>query len=223
MESRSQQRLPRTALTTLLETAAGAKDFLAEVADMAVGAIFDSEVLDKLPMVSWAVRLWNIKDVYQQRRLKRNCLAFIRAFAQADPQAGEKLRAQLEQNPQAATELADTVADILIESEKPLKASCIARLLVALADEKISIEEFNDLSQIVQAASVPALLAAASFHQRLAGQGFENRMSVPEEPLLLSLGVAYRYGNMFRVTALGQRLGSAVLEAMPFNDLLWTV
>src|SRR5205814_233357 len=104
-------------------------------------------------------------------------------------------------------EIEDTTLQILIEAEKPIKAEILGRLLLAVKDKKLSPAHFDTLSLMLINASVPALNALPRFYEASGGVDFIHGQNLGSfEPLLLSIGVAFRNGTKFQMDECGRDL-----------------
>ena len=194
-------------LSVIVESVKNAKVEMASYAEEAIDLAVDNELWENVPIVEHANRILNIRDIYKKNKLKRNCAAFIEAVSELNEDEVAAYQGILFSGDQLAEETAETIFDIVSESEKPIKAEIIGRLSLALAKYQVSLEEYYTISLIIQSASVAALKALPAFldsngnicHKSSPG-------GIPEEGLLLSLGVAMRHGNMFRIDETGQRL-----------------
>lgn len=167
----------------------------------------DNEVLDQVPIVNYAVKVLNIRDHWHTNKLKRNYLAFIRAVAELNPDEISEYEKVLGLGGEIGTETAETIFEIILDSEKPLKAELIGRLSVALARGKVSLVEYNTIALIIQSSSVAAIRALPSF---LMANNFSLSKNgpgaIPEEGLLFSLGIATRFGSGFSINDLGRNI-----------------
>lgn len=199
-------------LSSIISTAKEAKEHIAELGEVGLDFITENDVVAQIPVVSLAVRTLNIKDSYQKFRLKRNAIAFYESVCSLDNDDVDRLHEEIKSNSKFSEEFIDTTISILLESEKPIKSSIYGNIVNALAEKKITPAEFEDLSLLVQSASIPALLSIPKFFKRSKNKTYLDLKLIPEEPLLLSIGVCYRYGNIFRISALG-----IMLHAYGFN------
>lgn len=191
----------------IFDTLKQSPEIVAEGLDVVLDAVLDSDVLSHVPVISVAIKSLKIKDEFVFQRLKRNCRAFLDAVKDADRQKIEEMRLKLEETPEELEEFADTTMSVLLEGQKPVKSTLVGRLIVSLAEERISLEEFQALSQLIQAGAVPAILSLRDFFAATEGLPYRRGLGQPaEEPLLLSLGFGYRSGDMFRISELGQIL-----------------
>lgn len=196
-----------TFLASIVNTIRRSADSVSEGADAVKYLITDGGALEEVPIFSTAVKLLNVKDIFVQQRLQRNCQAFLHAVEGADLKNIEVLRHRLESDPEYMSDFVDTIISVMMEGQKPLKAELIGRLVIALSNGSISFDEFQSISQIVQVAATPALVALKGFLDRKAGVTHQSGGgAVPEEPLIMSIGLAYRSGTMFRVSDLGVKL-----------------
>jgi len=98
---------------------------------------------------------------------------------------------------------------ILIEGEKPIKSMILGNLLNALVNKRIKPKDFEEMTLIVQAASVPALKSLPLFFKKTKGKPYSHaRTLMNEEALLSSMGIISRYGNRVALSELGKKLYS---------------
>jgi len=191
----------------IFKTIKSAKDTVAEGVDFLAKVATDSEILDQVPIISTAVKFLTIRDAFVRHRFERNVVAFLRAVEDADEKAICDLHDQIQSDHDYAIEFTETVFSILLEGEKPVKSELIGRLIIALSRKEIMKEEFEVLSQLIQSAATPALRALPSFIISNEGKSYKNGVGqFPEEPLLYSLGIAYRSGPRFAISSLGEKL-----------------
>jgi hypothetical protein len=131
---------------------------------------------------------------------------FVRAVQDADQNKMKDFFDKFETDQKYANEFSDTALSVLIEATKPIKAFLVGKLVKAASLGFITIKELDFLSQIIQVASVPALMALPSFFVSTGGKSSLNRPHIPEEPLLLSIGLASRHGNLFTLSEYGEKL-----------------
>lgn len=196
----------RKPTSVILETVRGAQGFLAELGDKAIDIVTGSKVFEHVPVVSWGIKVLNVRDSFQQFRLKRNCAAFLLALGNNNHEDITRFESQLNGSSTIRQEFEDTTFAILLESEKPFKAMLYGKLLSCRIKGRLAQDDFEQLSLIVHAGSVPALQTIEAFFTANKGRPFTSVGHVPQEPLLLSLGIAMRYGNTFRISDAGQRL-----------------
>ncbi len=150
-------------LPAIVGTIKRSAETVAEGADAVKDLLANDNALEQIPVFSAAVKTLKIKDVWVQQRLERNCRAFFEAVEGADVSKVEEMRMRLEADPEHLSDFTDTVVSVLIEGEKPIKAQLIGHLVLALSAGSISLEQFQALSQIVQAGSNTALNAFKAF------------------------------------------------------------
>ncbi|MCY1266023.1 hypothetical protein D9M68_441330 [compost metagenome] len=191
--------LVQAARKTLVDSA----DDVAGGIDALASATTDSKVLDEIPFIGTGVKILKAKDRFVEHRFRRNCIALLEACSAANHSERERLWSKLSASEDVLADFTDTLLLITADSSKPYKATIVGNLIAALCKEQISYGEYDALVHIVHAASIPALKAVESYFKKGAkSQG----ASIDEEPLLLSLGVANRFGTGFRVSDLGHRL-----------------
>ena len=182
-------------------------DLLANLSESVVSLTTDSEILEKVPFASYIVKAFSLKEEFHLWRLERNCKAFMSALREGDTSGLSDYLRKTADDPEHRWELEYTTLQILIESEKPIKAEILGRLLLAVKDGRLSTDQFETLTLILINGSVPALQALPKFFEISEGENsLHNRDLGGNEPLLISLGVAKRYGTKFEVTELGRRL-----------------
>jgi hypothetical protein len=165
--------------------------------------LLDDSVISKIPIVSWAVTANEVAGAFRKARFHKNVGAFLKAVAETPPGDLGELTDRLQADDAVAQEFADVTLSVLLEAAKPVKAEVLGNLTVALARRQITKDEYSDLALIVEAASVPSLLAL----ERYLGQPQKPGSQRPkEEPLLLSMGVASRYGTGFQISDQGREL-----------------
>jgi hypothetical protein len=182
-------------------------EFLASLADSVVSLGTKSEILDKVPFASYIVKAFSLKESFHLYRLERNCHAFMAALQEGDTSELSETLRQIRDDPKLRWEIEDTTLQILIEGEKPIKAEILGRLLLAVKDNKLSVTQFNTLSLMLINASVPALYALPRFYEASQGDNAIHGQNLGSfEPLLLSMGVAFRNGTKFQMDECGRDL-----------------
>jgi regulator of sigma D len=175
--------------------------------DAGLLAITDSKVLEKFPIISIGVKTFNFISTYHQHVYTRNCLSLVQALKSGDQKRTEKLWDKLTTDPDKIQDFVDTLLLIVVDSSKPIKAAVVGHLIVALSKDQITYLEYDALVHLVHDASITALAALPTFFEGNEGKCYLSGIRrVAEEPLLLSLGVASRFGNSFRVSDLGKLL-----------------
>ncbi|PKG59076.1 hypothetical protein, partial [Shewanella sp. GutDb-MelDb] len=155
------------------------------------------------PIVAEAVKILAIKDVYQKNKIKRNYEAFIDGVGQPD---SEKLYEKLSNGSGIDEECAEVIFDTIVTSIKPLKAKILGQLIVGLANGKLNVSEYKTLAYIIHSCSIPALLALEKYYQNNNSSVKNMSARLENEGLLISLGVATRQVNKFRIDELGEKL-----------------
>jgi hypothetical protein len=194
------------AIVSIIDTIKEAKPLLAEIGDIAIDTITNDETLKQIPVISWIIQANVIKNAYQLKRLQRNVKAFLLAAKNADSSKLQKLLEKLSLDNKYAEEFTDTTLSILIEGEKPIKAQILGNLIISLAKEEITKDEFDTMSLIVLSASVPAINALSAFFKKNKDLSHTHNSKVEEEPLLLSMGICSRNGTLFKISELGEKL-----------------
>ena len=182
----------------LVKTLTEHKDVFADVADVGLTAA------GAIPIFGWAVKAWNVKNTFQEKKLYRNTQIFLENSSITDAQQFiDRFNSESEKE-----ELCDSVIQVLIDSEKPLKAQLVSKLLNAIYEGSIAVPDANELLLIILNASVPSLKALDLFYSSNP-QGHASTLSSDARiygPLLMSMGIIHVHGNMTRITKLGQLL-----------------
>lgn len=191
-------------LPALFDTVAKSKETVAEACDSLVDLATEGQLLNDVPVLGTSIKILDIKDNFAKNRLKRNCIAFMAAASNATSVEADQIRSRILSDREYSAEFADTMLAVLLESEKPIKCELVGKLLVALARQEITAEEFETLSLVIQAAAVPSLTSLPKFFGLSEGKPFKHStQSIPQESLLLAAGLATRSGTMFRVSPIG--------------------
>ena len=193
----------KSGLSAIIDTVKQSKDVVAEIGDTAANIVSESEILGNIPVLGWGVKAFNIVDKYKLNKFKRNVIAFLQALRNSEAKKIDQLSVELLSNGMSA-EFVDTTILVLMESEKPVKAQLLGNLMDALVKQKISFDDFNDLSLIIHAASTPALMALP-VHVNEHGFNASCR-STRNEGLLSSIGLCARYGTHLTINELGRLL-----------------
>jgi len=163
--------------------------------------------LENVPLVSEAIKILNIKDIYHKNKIKRNYASFIKAINQMNHDEIDKFLEKLMPDLKISEDIAETIFDIIIDAQKPIKAEVIGNLSISLARDEINLDEYNTLSLMIYASSVAALLALPDFLKSNDYKLYKSQPSAVEnEALLFSLGIGTRHGNMFRIDDRGMKL-----------------
>ncbi|HCB1990534.1 TPA: hypothetical protein MYQ99_003178 [Klebsiella pneumoniae] len=184
--------------TPLVQTLTENKDVLADIADASL------EAAEAIPVFGWAVKAWNVKNTFQAAKLYRNTKQFIESTSITDAQKFiDRFSSEEEKS-----ELCDSLIQVLIDSEKPIKAHLASRLLNSIYDGKITVSTANELLLIILNSSVPALTALELFYYTNP-QGLPSNLSPDVQthgPLLVSMGIARIHGSRVSITDLGKAL-----------------
>ena len=184
--------------SSFVETISAHKDVMADIADAGL------EAADKIPFFGWAVKAWNIKNTFQEKKLSRNIVEFLEYSSVDD---AKKFIAKFSSE-EEREELCDSLIQVLIDSEKPLKAKLTSKIINAIYEERLTVSEAHHLLLIILNAAIPALEAIDKFYQNNP-KGYTRTLNEDAStygPLLMSIGVLYVHGDMTRVTELGKKL-----------------
>ena len=112
----------------------------------------------------------------------------------------------------------------MMDSSHKERSRLHAKLILAVADGRVTVEEFIIMSETVQSTIVAALRALPAFFAMTSGRPFYRSLHPEQyEPLLNTLGVSARSGNQYRVSELGQKFfevcfdGTVVQEPVPLS------
>jgi len=194
-------------ISTIIDTISGAKTELASYVEQGIDLTTDNSIWENVPIVDQATKLLNIHDIYKKNKIKRNYEAFLKSVGTMNDVEVLNFSKTLFKNDELSAESAETIFEIVADSEKPLKAELLGKLTLALSKNEIRLEDYNTILLIIQSASIAALRALPSF--LLSNQNSCHKSSpggIPEEGLLFSLGIAMRHGNMFRIDRTGSLL-----------------
>ncbi|MEN4974072.1 hypothetical protein ABEH62_09345 [Pantoea eucalypti] len=187
---------------SLIDTFKQHKESLAEVFDAGL------EASQSIPFFGWAIKAWNIKNTFQERKLYRNTKAFYNAALIGNP---EELKSKFS-NQSDAEDFVDTLVQVLIESEKPYKAVMVSNITNALARGQISPQQANDMNLLILNASIPALKILPDFYKRLHGGKYIHTALLEDtdkdgvHSMLNSLGLIYRWADQTALSKIGQDL-----------------
>ena len=182
------------------------KEF-AQYGEIVIDLAVDNETWESVPLVSEAVKILNIRDVYHKNKIKRNYASFITAISEMNQGEIDNFLNKLIPNKEISEDVAETVFDIIIDAQKPIKAEVLGNLSISLARDKISLDEYNTLALMIYACSVAALLALKDFLVNNDNKLYKSQPNAnSNEALLFSLGVATRTGTMFRIDERGKNL-----------------
>ncbi|EIY5063461.1 Uncharacterised protein [Klebsiella quasipneumoniae] len=183
---------------SFVETISTHKDVIADIADAGL------EAAEKIPFFGWAVKAWNIKNTFQEKKLARNVREFLRNSSVDD---AKKFISKFSSD-EEKEELCDSLIQVLIDSEKPLKAKLTSKIVNAIDEGHLTVSEAHQLLLIILNASIPALEAIDTFYKNNP-KGYTRTLNEDAStygPLLMSIGVFYVHGDMSRVTELGKKL-----------------
>lgn len=199
-----------TGFSSLIDTLKQNKDVIADACDAGL------EAAESIPFVGWALKLWNVKNTYQERKLYRNTKAFWEASLIKDPEA---LRTKFATQ-EAAEEFTDTLVQVLIDSEKPYKATMVSNVTNALAMGILTHEVANDMILIILNASIPALKSLRKFYPRLHGGKYiptallEDTDKDGTHSMLNSMGLIYRWADQTALSKVGRNIAQIAYRGL---------
>jgi DNA-directed RNA polymerase subunit F len=193
----------------LMRIIVDAKEQFAAFGEVVVDLATENEAWENVPIVDYATKILKVNDVRKKNKIKRNYAAFLKSVSSMDEIEINKYKELLFSGNEMSEEVAETIFDILLNSSKPIKASVLGNLSVALARNDIDIEEYDTLALIIQSCSISALKALPEFIKNNNMNTYKSRNTgSKEEPLLLSMGVATRVGSMFRLDSRGENIAA---------------
>ena len=182
-----QQEDEGTLCSAIRDTVVESESFLVEIGDVALDTMSDDELWQSIPVVKWAIAFLRVKDVYQLNRLRRNVKSFLEAASRGDREKLRRCICKISEDQSRAEDFADNLLENLLNSTKPLKSEIIGNLIVALAEGKLSYEQFDTCVLVVQHAAIPSIRALRSF-----SDGTKRMNREQEIPLLIAAGFCYR-------------------------------
>ncbi len=211
-----------TFIQSLKDTISGSEEFLADLGDTAIDSVIESDTLSKIPFLSWVYQVFKIKHNYHLKKIQKNTKSFLEALRGGNSDKIFSLLSKISSDEKYKEEFADTLLNIILESEKPFKAKVLGNLLIAFSEENITQEDFDNLCLLLISASIPSLKALISFkHKDKSKLSAEQTMI--NESLLFSLGVGFRYGSKFQISNLGEKLYNlGIIESIPVHSKIET-
>lgn len=173
---------------------------LTEGGDLIWSAATEGGLLEEIPLVSIGAKFLNARDQLQEHRFRRNCQALLLACEKVDNETKRETLEKLSADPELLEDFADTLLQIACDSSKPYKASIVGNLLAAMLSGRIDYLAYDRLTHIVYSASIPALQAFQRDMASTAGNPYIQNRSFGSEPLMLSMGIASRYGNKLTIS-----------------------
>ncbi|MBQ0822695.1 hypothetical protein KBI52_21140 [Microvirga sp. HBU67558] len=197
---------PKDLIGAISDSFSAGKEIFVDAGEILLDTATEHEVLKEVPVVKWLTSAYTVRDAYQTKRLERNTRAFLSALGTQAPETIHRLRDKVLKDKKFAEEFEDTVTAIILEASKPLKAALLGNLVRAVADDSLDKASFEKLSQLIHSSSVPALRAIPSFLLANENPYKSGIGEIPEEPLIMSMGLATRSGTMFRMSRDGEAL-----------------
>ena len=191
--------------TEIQKLSDSSKEFFVTLADALAGGAAGWP-----PLFGLLEKTYQVFGGFPKIRLERNVRALVE---QADGLAMPKLGVILARITETAADpvdIADTICQILLESEKELKPKLLRGLIYALGHKKITAEEFHDLALITYSSSVPQLNALEQFFEESGGKWnyVSQRPHLNQNEILL-VSVGFAFGGQlaaFVVSDLGKKL-----------------
>ncbi|EOG5907364.1 hypothetical protein [Vibrio sp. TRT 29B02] len=193
-------------LKTIIDTVRYAKKDIASYGEIVIDLFIEDELLKNVPIVEHALKIRNICDVYRANKVKRNYLSFIDAVSVMDSSEIEKFETMLFESGDLGVDASETLFDILIDGHKTVRAKIAGNLVAALAKGKLDLDSYYNLLLIAHSGSIPALLSIPKTVESMAVFGeWDKKFGIPEEPLLISLGIAKKLGSILMLSSLGKQ------------------
>jgi len=195
---------------SLVDTLKQNKESVAEALDAGL------EAAESLPFVGWAVKIWNVKNTYQEKKLYRNTKAFWENSLIGNP---EELSSKFKSE-EDKEDYVDTLVQVLIDSQKPYKAKMVSNITTALAKGIVTPDEANDMNLLVLNSSIPALKALPVFYKKLHGGKYiatallEDTDKDGVHSMLNSLGLIYRWADQTALSKMGRTLAQIAYRGL---------
>ena len=195
---------------SLVDTLKQNKESVAEALDAGL------EAAESLPFVGWAVKIWNVKNTYQEKKLYRNTKAFWENSLIGNP---EELSSKFKSE-EDKEDYVDTLVQVLIDSQKPYKAKMVSNITTALAKGIVTPDEANDMNLLVLSSSIPALKALPVFYKKLYGGKYiatallEDTDKDGVHSMLNSLGLIYRWADQTALSKMGRTLAQIAYRGL---------
>ena len=175
--------------------------------------------LEHVPFLGVALKVYNVVDVWQQQKLARNARAFLEVIKTGDHDAIARRLDELVRDPRFADAIDESVFATMMDSSHKERSRLHAKLILAIAEGRITVEEFVIMSEMVQSTIIAGLRALSAFFEMTSGRPFYRNLSPEQyEPLLNTLGVSARSGNLYRVSELGQKLFEVCFDGVVTQD-----
>lgn len=175
--------------------------------------LLDAGTFNSIPIISNGVEFLQARDKLQELRFRRNCEVILKACTDVDLEKRQATIRKISSNPKLFEDFADTFMQIACDSSKPFKAQVVGNLMAKMLEDELTYETYDELVHIVHSATLTALKALKVYGDESEGDLNKNPHSQPkQEPLLLSLGIATRFGTAFRISKHGQLLYSYGLK-----------
>jgi hypothetical protein len=189
------------------------KQQIADLADLLLRETDAVGVLEKVPFLGVAVKIYSVVNAYDQYRLRRNVEEFLRTISQVPTDHMADAWDEIQSDPRHGDEIADTLLTTLIESAKPLRARFAAKLITYRSLGKMTNDELDKLLQITQTSPLPCLVAIAEFFESNNHCDYsQKQISEQLEGLVSATGLGMRTGAKFTITALGSKFYEACYD-----------
>jgi hypothetical protein len=130
----------------------------ADLLEVAIDQIIDSEVLKDIPVLGTAVRLAHIAKTIRDRLFAAKVRRFLLALPSIEDSEREKFRTKLKEKPEFREKLGETLLLTLENMNALDKADILARLFDRLSRGQMSFAQFHRLSVAINLAYIGDLL-----------------------------------------------------------------
>ena len=139
----------KSQIEVIKKTVVDAKTQFSSYGEQLFDLAVDNEAWENIPLVDQATKILNIRDVYRKNRIKRNYAAFIDSVKDIDKSGEQHFLDLMSTDVQETEDIAETIFEIITESEKPIKSRLLGNLLKALAMNKINLSDFDTLTLLM--------------------------------------------------------------------------
>lgn len=170
--------------------------------------MFDDGLLNEVPIVKTIIAAGKTYFNIKEKLFLRNLFSFIREvhLGAATPERFFSFREKMNNNSVFRDKVSDQLLLFIDRHMDALHSKILARLFLAFIDNKISFDKFISLGVCLDRAHPNSFGSLHSYFTRTERANYIRPIEEWEEGLLFSAGIAYRHGNRFSITALGEEL-----------------
>jgi len=180
------------------------KEYLADKIDIVIDYADKGNIFNDVPIAKDAIGLLQIKDKLMQHKLKRNAFIFLKEIHAGKIDSVNRFEKMMRHEKKKAYEFADTTLSILVSDQRGIKSQAIAKLILSLGEGDITINEFDDMLLIIEAASIPAIKALICLD--ITKEIRLQEAASNQESLISTLGVGVRFGTQYSFNEFGKKL-----------------